>query len=148
MFTDAYRGRGVSRLMCTCALTLSLFMFLFYGVLFYLKKFNPSFIQKGCVCQKWLFFSNEINFCCNEISFFYFKLLFQTKVSQTVLILIKQNLRYTLNFRVTPTLKKSCIAQHRDLFERLFYIDIYRVCFILLLLLLILLLNVTAVAVS
>ena len=82
MFTDAYRGRGVSRLMCTCALTLSLFMFLFYGVLFYLKKFNPSFIQKGCVCQKWLFFSNEINFCCHELSFFYFKLFFRTKVSQ------------------------------------------------------------------
>ena len=36
----------------------------------------PSF-KKGV-----LFFSNEINFCCNEISFFYFKLLFRTKVSQ------------------------------------------------------------------
>ena len=28
------------------------------------------------------FFSNETNFCSNEISFFYFKLLFWTKVSQ------------------------------------------------------------------
>ena len=36
MFTDAYRGREVSRFMCTYALTLSLFMFLSYGVLFYL----------------------------------------------------------------------------------------------------------------
>ena len=36
MCTGAYRGRGVSRLMCTYALTLSLFMFLSYGVLFYL----------------------------------------------------------------------------------------------------------------
>ena len=33
MFTDTYRGRGVSRVMCTYALTLSLFMFLSYGVL-------------------------------------------------------------------------------------------------------------------
>ena len=81
MFTDAYRGRGVSRFMCTYALT-SLFMFLSYGVLFYLQKFNLTFIQKGCVCQKWLFFSNEINFCCHELSFFYFKLFFRTKVSQ------------------------------------------------------------------
>ena len=33
MFTDAYRGRGASRFMCTYALALSLFMFLSYGVL-------------------------------------------------------------------------------------------------------------------
>ena len=33
MFADAYRGRGVSRFMCTYALTLSLFMFLSYVVL-------------------------------------------------------------------------------------------------------------------
>ena len=59
-----------------------LFMFLSNGVSFYLQKFNLTFIQKGCVCQKWLFFSNEINFCCNEISFLYFKLFFRTKVSQ------------------------------------------------------------------
>ena len=82
MCTGACRRRGVSRLMCTYALKLSLFMFLSNGVSFYLQKFNLTFIQKGCVCQKWLFFSNEINFCCNEISFFYFKLFFRTKVSQ------------------------------------------------------------------
>ena len=40
------------------------------------------------------------------------------------------------------TLKKSCVAQHGDLFDKVFYIDIYRVCFILLLLLLLLLLNI------
>ena len=45
------------------------------------------------------------------------------------------------------TLKKSCVAQHRDLFDKVFYIDISRPCFVLLLLLL-LLLNVIAVAVS
>ena len=33
MFTDAYRGRGVSRFMCTYLLTLSIFMFLSDGVL-------------------------------------------------------------------------------------------------------------------
>ena len=83
MFIDAYRGREVSRFMCTYALTLSVFMFQFYGVLFYLQKFNIASIQRGYICQEWLFFSNEINFCCNEISFFfYFKLLFRTKVSQ------------------------------------------------------------------
>ena len=93
MFTDAYRGRGVSPFMCTYALTLSLFMFLSYDVWFYLQKINLIFIQKGCACQKWLFFSNEINFSCNEISYFYFKLLLQ-------------NLRYTLNFIVTPYFEK------------------------------------------
>ena len=36
MFTDAYRGGRVSRLMYMHALTLSLFMFLSYGVLLYL----------------------------------------------------------------------------------------------------------------
>ena len=36
MCTGAYRGRGISRLLCTYALTISLFTFLFYGVLFYL----------------------------------------------------------------------------------------------------------------
>ena len=34
--TGAYRGRGVSCLTCTYALSLFLFMFLSYGVLFYL----------------------------------------------------------------------------------------------------------------
>ena len=37
---------------------------------------------------------------------------------------------------------------HGDLFDKLFYIDIYRAYFILLLLLLLLLLNVIAVSVS
>ena len=35
--------------------------------------------QKGCVRQKRLFFSNEINFCCHEISFFNLKLFLRTK---------------------------------------------------------------------
>ena len=48
----------------------------------FICSFNLTFIQKGCDRQKWLFFSNKINFCCNEISFFYFKLFFRTKVRQ------------------------------------------------------------------
>ena len=56
----------------------SLIMFLSYGVLFYLQKFNLNFIKKGCVCQTWLSFSNEIKFCCNEISSFYFELFFRS----------------------------------------------------------------------
>ena len=32
MFTDVYWERGISRFMCTYALTLSLFMFLSYGI--------------------------------------------------------------------------------------------------------------------
>ena len=41
-----------------------------HGVLFYLLKFNVSFIKKGCVSHKWLLFSNEINFCSHGISLF------------------------------------------------------------------------------
>ena len=63
-------GGGVSRSLS------SLFNFLSYGVLFYLKKFNLNLIQKGCVCQEWSFFSNESNFCCHQISFFCFELFF------------------------------------------------------------------------
>ena len=35
MFTDSYSGRGVSRFMCTYALTLSLFMFFHVFLCFY-----------------------------------------------------------------------------------------------------------------
>ena len=47
----------------------------------------------------------------------------------------------------TLTLKNFCAALHEHFFAKLFYIDIYRDCFILLLLLL-LLLNFIVVAVS
>ena len=47
-----------------------------------------------------------------------------------------------------PYFEKSCAAYHENLFDKLFYIDIYRACFMLLLLLLLLLLNVIVVAVS
>ena len=82
MCTGAYSERGILPHDITYSTTLFLLMFLSYRVLFYLQKFNLTFILKGSVCQKWLFFSNEINFCCNEISFLYFKLFYQTKVSK------------------------------------------------------------------
>ena len=41
------QGERVSRLKCMYALTLSLFMFLFYDVLFYLQKFNLTLSGKG-----------------------------------------------------------------------------------------------------
>ena len=107
MFIDGCRGRGVSRFMCRYALTLSLFMLLFCDVLFYLQKANLNFIQKGCVCQKRLFFSNEIKFCCNEIRFFFtLNCFFEPTLAKTVLILTKQNLRHTLYFSVTPYFEK------------------------------------------
>ena len=68
-----------------------------------------------CVSQKWLFFSNEINFCCNEINFFLFKLLFRTKVSQNS---FNFNLRQTLNFSVTPYFEKIlCSVARRFICE-------------------------------
>ena len=49
-----------------------------------------TFIQKECVCQKWLFFSNEINFCCNEISnVFTLNWFSKPNLAETPLILIK-----------------------------------------------------------
>ena len=119
MFTGAYRGRGARRLMCSYALTPFLFMFSAYGV-FYLQKFNLSFIQEGCFFQKWLFFSNEINFCCKKIK------VFRSKVSQTFLILIKQNLNV---YSLDVTSEKPCVAQHGDLFDKVFNIDFYRACY-------------------
>ena len=72
------------------------------GVLFYLQKFNLIFIQKERFCQKLLFFSNEINFCCRKISFFTLSCFSESKLVKTLLILIKQNLRFTLYFSVIP----------------------------------------------
>ena len=95
--------------------------------LFYLQKFYLTFIQKGCACQKWLFLSNEISFYFHKTSVFYFKLCFRTKVSQNIFNFNQIDLIIQCD---TLLLKKTCAAQHEDLFDKLFYIDIYRVCFI------------------
>ena len=85
------QGEGVSSLMFTYALALSLFMFL-AGLkvsCFICRNLTLTFIQKRCVCcQKRLYFSNKINLCGYEISFLYLKLFLQTKVSQNTFILI------------------------------------------------------------
>ena len=75
-------GKGVS---CLCVRTHSLC----YSVLFYLLKVNLTFIQKRRVRQKRLFFSNEINFCRHEVSFFRLKLFLLLKLAKTLLILMK-----------------------------------------------------------
>ena len=70
MYTGAYRsrGKGVSGLMCTQALTLTLFMFLSYGVLFYLQKFKRRMtLQKR---RRYNFsLRNVIMRCCNDVVF-------------------------------------------------------------------------------
>ena len=65
-----------------------------------------------------------------------------------LLILIKQNLRYTLYFSVIRYFENILDSVDEDLFDKLFFIDIYRPCFILLLLLLLLLLSVIVIAFS
>ena len=55
--------------------------------------------------KKSVFVRNGYNFCCNEISFFLTLNCFsEPKLAKTVLILIKQNLKHTLNFTVTKIL--------------------------------------------
>ena len=80
------QGEELLRLMCTYALALSLFMFLaaFSCLILYcfICRNLTSPLFKKCVREKQLFSSNKINFCRHEISFFYFKLFLQTKVSQ------------------------------------------------------------------
>ena len=70
-------GEGVSCLMCTYALTLSLFVFLAaflcYSV-FICRNLTIPLLKKYVFVLKWLFFSNEINYCRHEISFFHLKL--------------------------------------------------------------------------
>ena len=44
---------------------------------------NLTFLHSKRLCwSKMVIFLNEINFCCNQTKFFYFKLFFRTKVSQ------------------------------------------------------------------
>ena len=116
MCTGAYRGRGVLRLMCMYALTLSFFMFLSYSILFYMQNFNLIFIQKGCIYQKWLVFSNDINFYYNETSFFYFKLFFRTKVTQNAFNF--NQIVLCLLYMRHLNMKKLCVAQHGDVVDK------------------------------
>ena len=76
MCKGAHRGRGLLRLMCMYALTLSLFMSLSYSVLFYLQKLTKKavFVRNG--------YFTPMRSILDEIRFFYFKLFFRTKVNQ------------------------------------------------------------------
>ena len=87
--------------------------------------------------------------------FFYLKLFLRIRVSQTLLILIKQSLGYTLYFSMILYFEKTLCNVAQDirfslfffiLFNKLVNVGIYRVCLILLLLLLLLLLNVIAIS--
>ena len=55
MYRCTQGGRGITPHVYVRTHSLSFFMLLSYGVLFYLEKFNLTFTQKGCVYQKWLF---------------------------------------------------------------------------------------------
>ena len=85
MCRGAYRGRGLSRLMCTYALTNN-----YSFQVFVLRCLVLTFIKKGgCFSQKWLFFSSNINFCSREISFFTLNCFSKSTLTTTLLILIK-----------------------------------------------------------
>ena len=81
MSTAAYRGRGCHAL---CVHSHSHYLFSYFSLshsfLFHLQKLNVNFIQKRCVCHKRLFFSDEINFCLHEISFFHLELFLLSKL--------------------------------------------------------------------
>ena len=93
MHAAAYMGRKGHAL---CVRTDLLYLFSCFWQHFYLivprfifLKFNLTFIQKRYVRQERLFFSNKINFCLHEISFFHLKLFLLSKLAKTLLILIK-----------------------------------------------------------
>ena len=84
----------------------------------------PSFKNSKKVClSEMVIFSSKINFCCDEISFFFTLNCFsEPKLAKTVLILIKQNLRYTLKFSVTPYFEKIlCSVAQRFIWEVILY---------------------------
>ena len=57
-------------------------IFVLKCLVLFVRNLTLSSIKKKCVHQKRLFFSNKINFCRHEISFFYLKLFLRSKVSQ------------------------------------------------------------------
>ena len=129
--------------------------FLSYSVLFYLNKFNLTFIKKSCVRQKRLFFSNEINFCRHEIRFFYVKLILRTRVSQNAFNYNQREYWIYSIFQYDTLLLKNSVQRSAGnkvylifliLVKKLFNVHICRVCLILFPLLL--LLNVIAFAIS
>ena len=84
MLTAAYRGRVCH---ASCVRTHLHYLFSCFCQQFCLimscfictNLILATFIQRRCIRQKRLFFSNEINFCRHEISSSYLKLFLQTK---------------------------------------------------------------------
>ena len=74
MCAAAYRGRGCHAVYVD---TLSLFkflaVFLSYSVLLYCRNLTWPLFRKDVFVRNGYFFSNEINLCRQEISFFYLK---------------------------------------------------------------------------
>ena len=121
MRTSAQRWR-MSHAQCPLAPSLSLFLaaFLSYSNLFYLQKFNLTFIQKRCVCQKLLFVSNKINFCCKH---FLLKIMFANQNQpKEFLILIKQNLFNTLYFSMIIYFVKALCSEAQEIRYALFFL--------------------------
>ena len=105
----------------------SLFMFCLMVSCFICR--NLTLPKRPCLLEMF-FLSNEINFCCHEISFFTLNCFPKPKLTKSLLVLIKY-------FSVIPYFEKL-LSSHRYLFDKSFYIDVYRAWFILLLLLLLL----------
>ena len=82
MCTGMYRGSGVSRLMCTYALTLSLFMFCLMASCFICRILTSCSFKKGAFVRNGYFSPMRSISIVMEQAFFYFKLFFRTKVSQ------------------------------------------------------------------
>ena len=78
-------GEGLWRLMCTYALTLSLFMFL--AASWYIdKKLTSCLFKKYVFVRNSYFLPTMINSCRHEINFFYFKRFLRTKGNQNAFI--------------------------------------------------------------
>ena len=125
MSAAAYRGRGSH---ASCIRTYLHYLFSCFGSIFVLQCvvhfqiFNITFFKKRCVCQKRLFFSNKIIYIFMKQVFFNSKLFLRIKVRQTLLILIKQSLRYTLYFSMILYFEKTLCNVEQDLrFAFLFF---------------------------
>ena len=88
-----------------------LFILLSYGVLSFFCRNLITFIQIGFVCQKWLFFSNEIKFVMKYV-FFALKCFSEPKLAKTLLILIKQ----TLYFSVISYFEKKLVQRSTEIY--------------------------------
>ena len=84
----------------------SFFMFLSYGVFFICRNLTLPTLKKVMFVRSGCFFPmRSISVAMKQV-FFILNCFCEPRLAKTVLILIKQNLRYTLNFSVTFYFKK------------------------------------------